>query len=328
MRTIETGRRTGYLLARYAESLFWLGRYMERAEAMARLLSVTHTFSQDGASTLSWNSVVSLNADEKRFEKAHPVLTQEAVKNFYLLDADNPSSILSTIRMARENARMLRPVLSSEIWTQLNIFYNRMLMLRPSDIADNNVVSVCNFVRESCQSHTGIAEGTFPRDQGWAFYQLGVHTERADQITRLVDIKYHILLPRLEDVGSPLDISQWQALLRAAAAYHAFRRSYPRGLKPETVAGFLLLNQTFPRSLAYCAIEINQTLTALRMHYGLRGGGVALETIDEMRATMAEQTIDSIVANGLHEYLDWTQAALMAMTDSLYRDFFSPMPGG
>lgn len=321
--TIESGRRHGHLLARYAESLFWLGRYMERAEAMARLLSVTHTFSQDGANALSWQSVVSLNADEDRFKEAHPVLTQEAVKHFYLLDSENVSSIVSSIRNARENARMLRPVLSSEIWAQLNVFYNRMLALRPLDIADNNIVSVCNFVRESCQNHTGIAEGTFPRDQGWSFYQLGKHTERADQITRLVDIKYHILLPRLEDVGSPLDTSQWQALLRAAAAFHAYRRSYPRGLEPTMIAGFLLLNQSFPRSLSYCVSVIDGTLNDLRMRYGLKGGGTALEIIDELRAGISSQGIDMIVAHGLHEFIDWTQDRLIDMTDSLYSDFFN-----
>jgi len=324
MTTIQIGRRQGYLLARYAEALFWLGRYIERAEATARILSVTHTFSQDGTTNLSWHSVVSLNADEERFKEVHPVLTPEAVKSFYLLDAANPSSILSTIRSARENARMLRPILSTEVWAQLNIFYNRMLALRPVDIADNNIVSICNFVRESCQTHAGIAHGTFPRDQGWSFYQLGKYVERADQITRLVDIKYHILLPRLEDVGSPLDISQWQALLRAAAAYHAFRRTHPRGLEPSIVAGFLLLNETFPRSLVHCIQVLDRILSDLRMHYALKGGTGALETFDEMRAALTQRGIDRIIGDGLHEFLDWSQGRLIQVTNSLYTDFYQP----
>ncbi|MBV6632127.1 MAG: alpha-E domain-containing protein [Alphaproteobacteria bacterium] len=323
---IEAGNRNRFLLARYAEALLWLGRYVERAESTARLLSVTHTFSQHNSSNTSWQSVVSLNADDERFKATHPVLTQEAVKHFYLLDSENPSSILSTVRNARENARTLRPVLSSEVWTQLNVFYNRMAVLRPLDIADNNVVSICNFVRESCQSHTGIADGTFPRDQGWSFYRLGKFLERADQITRLVDIKYHILLPRVEDVGTAVDVSQWQALLRAAAGYHAFRRAHPRGIDPLTVAGFLLVNNSFPRSLSFCTTRLDNLLNDLRMQYGLRGGGKALEVIDEMRAAIASRGIDVIVADGLHEYLDWVQSRLIDITDSLYDDFFRPTP--
>lgn len=318
------GYRRPHLLARYAEALFWLARYIERAESTARILSATHTFSQDGTSNLSWHSMVALNADQERFGVLHPVLTQEAVKRFYLLDANNPSSVLSTVRMARENARMLRPILSSEVWTHLNVFYNRLQVLRPDDIADNNIVSVCNFVRENCQSHIGIAHGTFPRDQGWLFYQLGHNIERADQMTRLVDIKYHMLLPRLEDVGSPLDVSQWQALLRAASAYHAFRRSHPSGLVPADVAGFLLLSEEFPRSITHCSSLLNSLLSELSIRYGLRGGAEAQETIDEMSAVLADRTIDQIIATGLHEFLDWTQRRLMELTDSLYSGYFLP----
>ncbi len=132
------------------------------------------------------------------------------------------------------------------MWVQLNVFYNRLAGLRAMPISSpGNLAALFASIKEACQTHTGITEGTFFRDQGWYFYQIGRYIERADQTTRLLDIKYHLLLPSIADVGSPVDVGQWNALLRSAAGYHAYRRLHAASMTPARVAGFLLLNTGF-----------------------------------------------------------------------------------
>ncbi|QJE72829.1 alpha-E domain-containing protein [Aerophototrophica crusticola] len=310
------------LLSRYAECIFWLARYMERAENLARILDVNETFARDGQGATHWRPILQLNADQERFFQSYPAATAENVLNFYILDGQNPTSILFAVRAARENARQLRPLISTEMWAQLNVFYNRLLALGPADISLPNLQRQCAFIKEACQAHAGITEGTFFRDQGWYFYQLGKYLERADQTTRLLDIKYHTLLPQSGGVGSPIDLSQWNALLRSAAGYHAFRRINPRGMTPATVAGFLLFNRSFPRSVALCTHEIQQVLSGLTSKYRLRRGNLVLEKVDELQDLLASQSIETVINHGLHEYLDGLQVCFGTLSDGISRAFF------
>jgi uncharacterized alpha-E superfamily protein len=305
-----------------------MARYMERAENLARILDVHETFSRDSRGAKNWMSIVQLNADEKRFLSRYESATAQNVVNFYVLDTQNPTSIVSAIRSARENARTLRPLISTEMWTQINVFYNKLLSLGPSDIAPHNLTRLCNMVKEACQAHTGITEGTFYRDQGWYFYQLGKYLERADQTTRLLDIKYHTLLPFADGVGSPLDVSQWNAVLRSAAGYHAFRRVYPRGMTPSAVAGFMLYNESFPRSVTTCVRQIDGLLVRLKSRYILKGGSKAMERVDEIQAALHSRSIDDVIKSGLHEYLDWLQLHLNDVTQEISKAFFGAVPAG
>ncbi len=157
------------------------------------------------------------------------------------------------------------------MWSQINVFYNRARELMAAEARPSDVSQICAFLKEGCQFHTGITEGTLFRDQGWAFYSIGKYLERGDQTSRLVDIKYHTLLPSVTDVGGAQDVNQWHALLRAAAGYHAFRRVYPSGMTPASVAGFLLLNHSCPRSIVQSVHQIETYLTQLGSGYGLRG---------------------------------------------------------
>ena len=305
-----------------------MARYMERAENLARILDVHETFSRDSRGAKNWMSIVQLNADEKRFLSRYELATAQNVVNFYVLDTQNPTSIVSAIRSARENARTLRPLISTEMWTQINVFYNKLLSLGPSDIAPHNLTRLCNMVKEACQAHTGITEGTFYRDQGWYFYQLGKYLERADQTTRLLDIKYHTLLPFADGVGSPLDVSQWNAVLRSAAGYHAFRRVYPRGMTPSAVAGFMLYNESFPRSVTTCVRQIDGLLVRLKSRYILKGGSKAMERVDEIQAALHSRPIEDVIKSGLHEYLDWLQLHLNDVTQEISKAFFGAVPAG
>ncbi len=302
--------------------MFWLARSMERAENLARILDVNETFSRDARGSQNWLSIVNLHADAEPFFKKHQAATANNVIHYYLLDPENHSSIYSCIKAARDNARTLRPLISTELWTQLNMFHSWLRTLTPADVGRADLSRVCSKIKEGCQTHTGILEGTLYRDEGWYFYQLGKLIERADQGTRLLDIKYHLLLPGAAEVGSPLDVSQWNALLRSAAGYHAYRRVQPRGMSPGSVAGFLIFNNAFPRSTAVCIASIDEIVVRLRQRYGLRAGNRTLEILDGIRGTLANRSIEMVLGGGLHEFLDWVQLQLISITDDLGRSFF------
>lgn len=315
-----------HLLSRYADCVYWLGRYIERAENLARILDVNLHFSRDSRGSQNWRSIVQLFADEERFDDAHDVASYGNVIQFYVLDRENPASIVSCVRAARENARSLRPLISTEMWAHLNILNNTVSSWTAEDVKPSELSRICELVKEQCQTHVGITEGTFFRDQSWHFNQIGRMLERADQTTRLLDIKYHLLLPTDQTVGSAVDISQWNALLRSVAGYHAFRREHPRGMSPEAVAGFLLFNTIFPRSFAICLQEIDMHLNTLRSRYGLRVGTTALELMDETRAALDSRTPQTIIAFGLHQFADYLQRQLVAVNTEIRQDFCGVPP--
>lgn len=304
------GPRAHHLLSRYAENIVWLARHMERIENLARVIAITDTFERTGANTDGWRSIVRINADEEDFDRVHPGSRPEDVLDYYVLDGTNPNSIAHLIGLARENARVLRPLISTEMWSHLNVLHHNVRALALPDLAPTRIGETCRMLRTGCQTYTGITEGTFFRDQGWCFHEIGKHIERADQITRLVDIKYHTLLPAGSPIGSAVDVSQWNVVLRSASAYHAFRRVTVSTMSPASVAGFLLLSSGFPRSLALCTREIANQLGQLRAGYGLRTAAPALERLDHLRTALADQTIEAIIIRGLHEFLDWCQAEL------------------
>lgn len=310
------------LLSRFAQNSFWMARYMERAENLARILDVNETFARDGRGAHYWLPVVQLNSDMDAFFKIHTEADAEAVSQFYLFDRENPNSILCSLAAARHNARSLRHLISTELWTHLNVFYNRFNDLSKKPVAISNLSRVCTTIKEDCQLHTGIAEGTLYRDQGWLFYRLGKMIERADQITRLLDIKYHHLLPRPEDVGTQTDVSQWNAVLRSAAGYHAFRRRHPRGMNPKTVAGFLLFSDRFPRSARVCVREIEETLIALRDDEELATAADAIRVLSHVQSATDGPNIDQVIDSGLHEFLDGIQRHLISLTDAVDTAFF------
>jgi uncharacterized alpha-E superfamily protein len=310
------------LLARHAEAAFWMARYVERAENLARLLDVQQVFASDSRDPGSWRSMLLLNSDETRFLKMHGQVDRASVTQFYVLDQDNPTSIISAIHSARENARALRPLISTEMWTQLNIFHRKLYALTPADLGEARLPRTYALIKDGCQAHTGITEGTFFRDEAWYFYSLGRWLERADQTTRLLDIKYHQLLPRGADVGSGFDIGQWNSILRSAAGYYAYRRVHFRAMSPGTIAGFLLQNRAFPRSVALCVNDMDRALNELRSRYGLRGGTAALERIDELQAELNGRSIENILMAGLHEFLDMFQTTLGLLGADIAREFF------
>jgi len=310
------------ILSRHAESIFWLARQVERANSTARILDVNETFSRNTRGEHDWESVLRLYGDEKVFSDTGRRPTADAVVHFYVLDDHNPNSVLSCIRMARENARALRPLISTEMWVQLNGFYNRLGRLRKADLRVENLNSLCSYIKECCQTHSGITAETLYRDESWYFHQIGRALERADQTTRLVDVKYQVLLPDPSDVGSPTDEAQWNTVLRSAAGFHAFRRVNPQSMSPSRVVDFIVFDKQFPRSVAASVLIANEHLHALRLKYGHVAKRAASNLLRKLAASLAEDTADDLIARGLHEGLDEIQAELAAVTDALGREFF------
>jgi len=310
------------LLARYAEGLFWMARYLERVENMARLVDVTQTFESPGREGVSWFALVRINADEDGFAARGVPPTAEAVKRFYLLDRDNPTSVPASLESARTNARTLRPLISTEMWMQINVFHRDVMNVGAEELQGDRLSPLCRRIKEGVQTHTGITEGTFFRDQGWLFYRLGRLLERADQTTRLLDIRFHLLVPPSGEERRVAELAQWGSVLRAAAGYHAFRRVARPGFSPSDVVAFLLLDTSFPRSVLLCVDQADWALGQLRTRYGLRGTGPALERLEELRGALTGRPVERIIADGLHHFLDGVQRDLILLAGEIGTAFF------
>lgn len=314
-------RRT-FLLSRYAEGLFWMARYLERVENIARLIDVTQSFESPGRESEAWFALIRINADEKDFLERYPVADAATVKHFYLLDHTNPTSIPASLEAARYNARTLRPLISTEMWRQLNIFHRDMTAIDATELEGDRLSALCTRIKEGVQAQAGITEGTFYRDQGFYFSQLGRLIERADQTTRLLDIRYHLLVQGGREERRLAEITQWGGVLRAAAGYHAFRRVARPGFTPEDVVEFLLLDDQFPRSLGCCLAAIDDCLSHLRSAYNLRGIAPALERVDELRIVLLDRGIHEIIDAGLHDFLDALQQNLILLAEEIGTAFF------
>ena len=309
------------LLTRDAEGLFWMARYLERVENLARLLDITQTFESPGFEAEAWGALVAIMGDAPRMAKAGLTPDAMGVKRYYLLDATNSTSIPGAIEAARTNARMLRPLISTEMWMQLNVFHRDILSIQAWELDGDALSRLCRRLKEGVQAHTGVTEGTFFRDQGWHFYELGRLIERADQTTRMLDIKYHLLLPESAEERRVVELTQWNALLRAVAGYHAFRRVSQAGFVPADVVQFLLHDPAFARSVALCLATMEWHLNDLRSRYGLRDTAGVLERIGQVRNAM-KRDVPSLLEHGLHGFLDKLQADLQGLAELIGTAFF------
>jgi len=319
MDTIPPRHRV-HLIARHAESTLWLARYIERIENMARILDVTNTFARDADDSRNWLSIPRINGDLVEFYKKHTEATQRTVGEFYLLDETNPTSVQSFITAGRENARTLRALISTEMWLQINVFYGRLRALTAADVSPDRFTAVCAMLKAGAQAHTGITEGTLYRDQAWHFYMIGRYLERADQTTRLLDTRFHSLAPRSDTADADLAAGQWNALLRAAAGYHAYRREHPSGYTAPEVACFLLANTSFPRSVGLNLAQVEWHLTQLRARYFLRMSD-ALERLDHLNGTLTFANVAELASRKLSPFLDYVQREIGALHQDIVGTF-------
>ncbi|MDD2876722.1 MAG: alpha-E domain-containing protein [Acidiphilium sp.] len=310
------------LLSRDAEGLFWMARYLERVENLARLIDVVQSFESPGREAESWSALVAIMSDQDKFETAEGAGDPETVRRFYLLDQTNPTSIPFCLEYARTNARTLRPLISTEMWRQINVFHRFVAQIQPCDLEGDRLSRLCNRIKESVQTHTGITEGTMYRDQGWQFYQLGRLIERADQTTRLLDIKYRLLVPRDREARRLTELTMWNAVLRAAAGYHAFKRLARAEFSAEDVAGFLLRDPSFPRSVLLSVRRAEYHLDELRRIHHLPHANDAIEQAEYLREFLLERPMQEVLEGDLHGYLDRVQILLSELAGATGRAFF------
>jgi uncharacterized alpha-E superfamily protein len=315
-------RNDAVLLSRDAEGLFWMARYLERVENLARLIDVTQSFESPGFETAAWFGLIRINADEKNFATRGFSADALHIKRFYLTDKGNPTSVPANIEDARTNARTLRPLMSTEMWRQINMFHRFVGQITPDDLEGDALARLCTRLKDGVQAHTGITEGTLYRDQGWYFYQLGRLVERADQTTRLLDIKYTASLPSGAEEKRIADLTQWNAILRGAAGYHAFKRRACAEFSGEDVAHFLLRDPSFPRSVLLCVRRIESHLDDMRRIWGLHHADEAMEVAEYLRALLLEKPLGHIIATGLHDYLDIVQIQIQYLAAAIGRAFF------
>ena len=311
------------LLSRHAECYFWLARYLERAESLARILEAQTSFKRSSTDKYGWEWILALYSDQENFAKKFTEPTARDVIQYYVTWLDNPSSIQSCIRSARENARALRPLISSDVWMQINDFYSRVMGLTESDFSENRLSRSCDSIKRGCYAEIGVAESTLYRDEGWPFFRLGLFVERADQTSRLLDVQFaQSATGKLSELTMEEHAWLWNVLLRSASAYHAFRRVHHRGFKPAAIAHFLVFDRRLPRSLAFCASEIQRMVNQLRTEFRLRNAQRAFERVDKFQAELQDKAKNGQLIERLHETNDWVQRELIGLATELGIAFF------
>ena len=316
------------MLSRHANELYWMGRHIERAENTARLLDVTYRTSllpyQVGEPGLAWAEpwsvpLITLGLATAYYQ-SHPVLTVENALRFMILDPSNTSSILSCLREARESARAVRGAITSEMYEDLNSAWIEMRGYDYERIQSLGVSDFLEWVKMRSHLFRGVTFGTMLRDEAYHFIRLGTHLERADNTARILDVKYHTLLPSAADVGGAVDYYQWGALLRSLSGFESYRKIYSDVITPRRVAELLILRADMPRSLHACMTFIHETLETLCDRKSREVERAAGELYSRLRYGRA----DDIIRQGLHEYLMDFLARISALGDGINRHFLVP----
>jgi len=315
------------LLSRYAESLFWFGRYLERTTCLARLLEVQTSFDRGRSNSgNAWSWILTLYDDHDRFRETYGEPTTSTVIRFYVADPKNLGSIVASIRAARENARTLRAVIPMDLWHQVNVFYNRFRDPSPAMLVDQRLSHTCQLIKKECYALEGVADATLYRDVAWSFFQLGLLIERADQMSRLLDVRFAQMRDQADSAQDGLgDFGFWSVLLRSVAAQQAYLRIHPGRRDPESVAKFLIFDPALPRSIVFCSTQLEHLVHGLRRDYGLRGATNVLQKLDDVRQLLDIASNDQNLVRELHSFNDQVQRDLGAVTNELATHFFNPI---
>lgn len=278
-------------------------RFLERAENTARLVEagfrIALTRSTDAES--EWKSVIATSAVQSAYEAKHTSYDSAQVIDFLIRDADNHSSVFSSFKSARDNARLVRTALTTEVWTAVNETWMLFSDLLQKPVRENDLPDVLAAIRRQSALVRGALNGTMLRRDTYRFCQIGIHIERADNTARIIDVKYYALLPASSFVGGRLDNVQWETLLRSVSAHRSFRWAVDEDFSAPAIANFLILDRRMPRSLLFCVSEIVTNLGFLAENYGERLGSHDLA--DTLRERLDNRNIHSIFDEGLHEFL-------------------------
>ena len=312
------------MLSRIADSLFWLARYMERAEDTARILDVNYHMlleqSQDSYH-LRWEPLVVMAGEENLFRRLYSEVNAENVFEFLAFRPDNPSCIVQCIAKARENARTIRDRISREMWEDINGLYHMVSRFNPRDEIVAGPHRFCDKIKFGTHRFHGVTDATLPHDEGWQFLRVGGSLERAEMTSRLVDVQYQKLLEELPTVGTP-DNHQWMAVLRSVGAFEAYHRHYHSSIEPEKVADMLILHAQHPRSIRFSTAEVQSGLRAIS---GSGQGSYANEA-ERLAGKVAERLsydkIEEIFEYGLHTYLRELSDMFTLIGSDIARSYF------
>jgi uncharacterized alpha-E superfamily protein len=308
------------MLSRTAENLYWTGRYMERAENMARILDVSHRIALQHAGAdageSDWQAVLDILGHGPRFAARHEAVSSGAVIAFFTLDADNPASIYSSVRAARENARALRAAISNEMWEALNTTWIGLRAMGPADLERRGLREFCDWIKERSHLFRGVSHGTTLHDDAFHFLRLGTFLERADNTARLLDTKYH-RLKSAEDAGPAATYYEWGAVLRAVSAFRAYHQVYHDVITPGRVAELLVLRREMPRSLRFCADQVNLHLDHLAKGRDLEAQRLSGELHARLRFARIVRVLDA----GLHEFLNEVIDRVALLGEQVSKDF-------
>ncbi|TCD06365.1 alpha-E domain-containing protein [Erythrobacteraceae bacterium CFH 75059] len=292
------------MLGRTANGLFWMFRYLERAEHTARLIDagLRMALTRDMvAAEEEWRSVIATAGQREGYEARHSSYTGIQTWNHMLRDPENPQSVLAMLGQVRTNARLARNAISSELWEVVNDAWHHVSRMLARPLGQNQVGEAVSVVRRLAVLAHGAMIGSMMRDESYHFARAGSFTERADAVARILDIKYYLLLPSLSYVGSSLDTGQWDTVLRSVSGDRAYRAIHAGQIDARGIVEFLVLDARFPRSLAFCHRALKAELAALAQIHGREGKADAL--MREADSLLAGRTIDEIFEEGLHQFL-------------------------
>jgi uncharacterized alpha-E superfamily protein len=313
------------MLSRVADSLYWMSRYIERAENIARFLDVNWHLTLDLSlmQQSHWSALVSVSGDQKVFTERYERDTKENVLTFLTIDQGYDNSILSCLGKARENGLAVRDLIPIEMWELLNVYYHTVEKeAKQPDALFNNPYTFCEEVKRRTLTLSGLVDDAMDHDDAWLFFNLGRMLERADKTSRILDVKYFVLLPHLQDVGTIIDEVQWAALLKATSSFQAYRHRYGR-IAPTTVAKFMLMDHRFPRSVLYCLTKAQKYLhdiTGTRIGYF---SNEAEKVIGQLCAELSFQSVEDVFSQGLHEFTDRLQLRMNRMDEAVQNTFFA-----
>lgn len=325
-------RQANVMLSRVAGSLYWMSRYLERAENMARLLDVNLQLLldfgniDDQALKEHWLPILRSAGDEELFFQLYEDADSENVTEFMTFRSENANSLLACIANARENARQVRDQISIDMWEILNEAYLFVKSKDAREVWDSGASGFYDQIKRFSHLFQGLTDSTFSRDEGYEFIQFGKFLERADKTSRILDIKYHILLPRVTDVGGAVDTAQWQAILRSTSGIEAYRRFYVTEILPAKAIEFLMFSESFPRSIRYCLermdIFMHRISDTPRGQFSNEGERRFGKFLNNLNFT----TVKDVLNQGLHEFLADVQREITAIGEFLYQTYMYHPP--
>lgn len=313
------------MLSRVANSLYWMSRYVERAENTARLVDVNLQLMLDSSKLDDkaiagfWEPILQSSGDDELYAKLHPKISGRSVTEFLVFQTDNANSILSSVIQARENARTVRDQITAELWEELNRLYLFLHSPKAKTMWRQSPFEFFQEIKTSSLLLQGLTDATVVRNEGWYFTQAGRYIERADKTSRLLDVRHASLAGH--EPATQNDALGWSAILRSCSAWDGYKALHGGRVEPKLVTEFLLLSEDFPRSVRFCVQQLN---TALRRISGVAEGRFSNDAERHCGRLLAELqfgTADEIFAHGLHRYIDEVQTKLNAVGDALFQTY-------